>query len=429
LAVPPAGERSASWPYTGYDLADTHIEEESPLDPADARNLSLEWVRADLGAVSATPAVAGGVVFTADWEGHVYALDAENGDTVWREDFAEPFSASPTLGQGLVFLAGGAGDLFALNATTGSLAWRDNLSEFPQTFLFAPPLFENGSLFVGTSSTEEWPQFNETPTFRGAILRLNATTGHAVWKTYTVPPGETGGGDWTGEALDAASGTLFVATSNAYTAPAAATTDAILALSASNGSILWSTQTTENDTWTANAPAGPDDDLGVPVLLWHDANGTLLVGGGAKDGTFWALHAEDGTLAFASYLPSNGTGFFGGAGFANGTLFGTLQDAGRFVALNATSGALRYERSPSAGLWGVTGAGDVLFTASASGDVDALSRDSGAILWSGRLPGALSAGWQAYAAPAIAGAEIVQPFATGTLSGGPGGLAAYGVPG
>jgi polyvinyl alcohol dehydrogenase (cytochrome) len=126
---------------------------------------------------------------------------------------------------------------------------------------------------------------------RGAVVALGARTGRIVWKHYTVPPRHDGGAVWSTPAIDTRTGRLFVGTGNAYHAPAAPTTDSLLALDARTGSLLAHFQARSGDVWNAagNTASGPDYDFGASPQLIRDARGRRLVGDGQKSGLYWAL--------------------------------------------------------------------------------------------------------------------------------------------
>ena len=90
------------------------------------------------------------------------------------------------------------------------------------------------------------------------MLALDATSGKQIWKTYTIPEepqqtsaqqprrqlfGPSGAGVWGAPALDAARNRVYVATGDAYSQPAAPSTDAIMALAMDTGKIVWVRQT------------------------------------------------------------------------------------------------------------------------------------------------------------------------------------------
>ena len=89
-------------------------------------------------------------------------------------------------------------------------------------------------------------------TFRGSVVALDAATGKQIWKTYMIAEepkivGKNSAGTpqwkpagaaiWTSPTLDVAKNTIYVATGNAYTEPAAPTSDAVVALDMTSGKI------------------------------------------------------------------------------------------------------------------------------------------------------------------------------------------------
>jgi hypothetical protein len=92
-----------------------------------------------------------------------------------------------------------------------------------------------------------------------------------------------------------ATGHLLVGTGNAYTAPAAGTTDAVMELDARTGAVLASWQATAGDVFSPNSLTGADADFGASPNLLATTSGRTLVGEGHKSGTYWAL--DRSTLA------------------------------------------------------------------------------------------------------------------------------------
>src|SRR5207248_8236053 len=90
---------------------------------------------------------------------------------------------------------------------------------------------------------------------------------------------------------------VYVGTGNAYQAPAADTTDSVLALDAGTGAVLAHRQATAGDVWneTSNVAAGPDADFGSSPNLITGLDGRKLLGVGQKSGTYWAF--DRATLA------------------------------------------------------------------------------------------------------------------------------------
>ncbi|MHB8586707.1 MAG: outer membrane protein assembly factor BamB family protein [Thermoplasmatota archaeon] len=422
------------WALSGFDLNGDHNNPHA-LSLGSAANSSgpaLRWNVTTPGSIVGTPLIVGGVVFAADYKGNVFAYNLTNGSRRWLEELGHgPISASLAFWKGSLIVPASDGTILALNATSGQSEWNTSVAEFPATFLFAPPIVSGNVVYVGTSSTEEFLGFNGTPTFRGAVWAIAATNGTVLWKTYTVPPGDTGGSIWTGFAMDAANETLFVGAGNAYTAPAANTTDAILALNATSGDVRWSTQLVAHDIWTNAHPAGPDYDLGMSVFRWITPTGRAMVGAGTKNGSFVGLDARSGAVVFHVYpaLPTpRGLDFFGGgAVFGNELLTGTVS-GGSVVALQAGTGTLLWSAHAGGSLWaGVVVAADEAYGCTMTGNVFALDAANGAADWNETAPAA-APGTPAscYGAPATAANALVVPLTGPSYWTDPGGLAVYG---
>jgi polyvinyl alcohol dehydrogenase (cytochrome) len=145
-------------------------------------------------------------------------------------------------------------------------------------------------VYIGTSSL--YGELNDPEVnVRGSVVALNAATGAMRWKTFTVPDHHDGGSVWSTPAIDPDSGRLYVGTGNAYHAPAADTTDSVLALDAGSGQIVAHAQATADDVWNATegAAGGPDYDFGASPNLFAAPDGRKLVGAGQKSGTYWAF--------------------------------------------------------------------------------------------------------------------------------------------
>lgn len=82
------------------------------------------------GAVKASPSFHDGNVFVADYEGSMFALEADSGKPVWRTNTTtQPpfgrggFFSSPAIAFGNVYAARDDGTVFAFDAKTGKLRW------------------------------------------------------------------------------------------------------------------------------------------------------------------------------------------------------------------------------------------------------------------------------------------------------------------
>jgi len=178
----------------------------SPLDKINTQNvkkLAPVWSFSTgmLEGHQAPPIVNNGVMFVTTPNGQVLALDAKNGDLLWRyvrelpEDViqAHPTNRGVALFEDKVYVATVDAHLAALDAKTGKVVWDVAVDDYKKAYyLTLAPLVAKGKVMVGTSGGE----FG----IRGYVAAFDARTGKEVWKTYTIPgPGEPGNETWAGD--------------------------------------------------------------------------------------------------------------------------------------------------------------------------------------------------------------------------------------
>jgi polyvinyl alcohol dehydrogenase (cytochrome) len=270
------------------------------LSAADVSKLRLKWVFgvADATSMRSQPSVYAGRVFVAG-PSEVYSLDARTGCMHWSTNAAATIRSGITIAAAglrtLVVFGDAAGWVRALDASTGESVWQVHADEHPAAMVTNTPVFHNGRLYFGVSSLEEVRAISPNYvccTFRGSVEAVDAATGRAVWKTYTIAesarPGKTtkrgaktmgpsGAGVWTTPTVDPEHNVLYVTTGDNYSEPVTATSDAVLALALDTGEVLWSKQLTQGDAYNgtcriagkANCPDadGPDFDFGSSAIL------------------------------------------------------------------------------------------------------------------------------------------------------------------
>lgn len=114
----------------------------------------------------AKPAVSDDLIVAADYTGRVYGIDPENGDQKWM--FTAPISGKfiggAAIGDKYVYIGNVAGVMYAINKTNGQSAW-----EFPtQRDIWAAPLLDGDTLYFGTLDRH--------------LYALNADTGAVQWQ-------------------------------------------------------------------------------------------------------------------------------------------------------------------------------------------------------------------------------------------------------
>jgi polyvinyl alcohol dehydrogenase (cytochrome) len=353
---------SPSWNGWGADAGNTRFQPAAAaqMSAADVPRLTLKWAFGFSGAraVSGQPAVVAGHVFVSSDNGYVYALDAASGCVHWsfHSDAAVRSSVTverPAAGKPYaVFFGDARANVYAVDAANGTQLWKVHVENHPLARITGGVRAFEGRVYVPVASGEEGAGGNpsyECCTSRGSVVALDVATGARVWKTYTIPDepkpttknaastqlrGPSGAGVWNSPTIDARRRALYVGTGNAYSAPAATTTDAIVAMDLDSGEILWSAQGTKDDVWLAaclrepGPNCGPDQDFGSPPILRTLPDGRSLLLAGQKSGNVWAYDPDrKGAVVWRSPLVSNTTEFggkivWGGAADEQNAYFG-----------------------------------------------------------------------------------------------------------
>jgi polyvinyl alcohol dehydrogenase (cytochrome) len=338
---PPMGPLSDAsqaphWGVWGANSANTRFQEVAAagIGAADVPRLKLKWAFG-LGtgtAVHSQPAIVGGHAFVANLTGQVYSLDARTGCIHWTFAADAPVRSALVFGElasggtdgstqsSAIYFGDQRGNAYAVNATTGKLLWRVHVDDHFAALITGAPQFHRGVLYVPVTSYEELlppsPTY-ECCTFRGSVVALDAATGQRIWKTYTIVEtphatekskngtqlyGPSGAAVWSTPTFDENNDVLYAATGDNYSEPATKTSDAVLALDAKTGKILWSKQLTAGDIYNngcaspakTNCPDahGEDFDFGQPPILVSLANGHRALVIGQKSGMVHALDPE-----------------------------------------------------------------------------------------------------------------------------------------
>ncbi|MDH3644120.1 MAG: PQQ-binding-like beta-propeller repeat protein [Gammaproteobacteria bacterium] len=349
------------------------------VSKADAKNLKLKWAFAYPGATRARsqPSYYAGSILVGSQNGTVYALDLESGCMRWHFKAAAEVRNAISIrtavdgASALAFFGDIKGMVYAIDAADGTLVWQTQAGDHPAVTLTGSPRLYNNRLYVPLSSSE-WASAADPAyaccTFRGAVVAMNAETGAIDWTTYSIPEAPAPTGElnaqgaqrfhpagapiWNSPTIDVQRGLLYVGTGEAYTSPAADTSDSVLAIDLETGELVWSFQATAGDAWNmacfigggTNCPAedGPDLDIGAPPMLTTLSDGRDVIVVGQKSGSVYGLDPNaDGKLIWHNKV--------GRGGFAGGIHWGMAASNDAVFAPNADtifSGRFTGERKP-----------------------------------------------------------------------------------
>ena len=437
-----AASSPAEWPgldggprWNGWGAGVTNARfqpaDRAGLAAGDVPRLRLKWAFGYPRSATAQsqPTVVGGRLFVASERGVVYALDAGTGCTHWSFDAESGVRSAMTVtrladGRHALFFGDFGANVYALDAATGAEIWRRDVETHPGARITGAPVLHEGRLYVPVSSLEELlaadPRY-PCCTFRGSIAALEASTGELIWQSYTIPEtprprgsnpdgaslmGPSGAAVWSAPTVDAQRGLLYAATGNAYTEPAAATSDAIIAFDLDTGAVRWTNQFTPDDAFILNCGGdnpncpeddGPDFDFGAsPVLVTMDGRDLLVVG--QKAGLGYGLDPDRGGAVVWRYQVGAGS-LLGGiewgfavdaekAYFANSDYL--TPEPGGLAAVRLRTGELVWYAEPHEPVCGgcspallaaITAIPGAVFSGAYDGLFRAYDTEDGSVLW------------------------------------------------
>jgi polyvinyl alcohol dehydrogenase (cytochrome) len=486
-----AGSRWTGW---GADLANTRYQPQPGLDPADVPKLALKWAFGFPGGSQAyaQPTIVSGRVFTGSDNGTVYALDAASGCTLWafKADRGVRTAVvigalAGTPGRVAAYFGDLAANVYGVDAASGALMWKQKADDHRFARITGAPALHDGRLYVPVSSVEEASAAQPAYpccSFRGSVIAYDAATGRQIWKSYTIAEapeevGKTRAGTpvikpagaavWNSPTIDAARGALYVGTGNAYTEPAADSSDAVVAMDLNSGKILWVNQITPADAFVMNCRGGvencpqelgPDFDFGNSPILRALPGGRRIIVIGQKSGVAYGLDPDANGKKVWEYRAGKGTALGGmewGSAADEQNAYLPVSDvllpaaqSGGLHAVRLATGE-RVWHTPAPALSCTTGRGctgaqsapvsvipGVVFSGSMDGHMRAYSTAEGRIVWEFNtardfetVNGVPAKGGSIDAAgPAVAEGLLVTPSGYALFRGNPGNvLLAFGV--
>jgi outer membrane protein assembly factor BamB len=354
---------SHDWTKFAYDLANTSY---TP-DPG-PRVLSVRWrfpsepYRLPT-EIWSWPAVVENVVYVAatyhivvtddpwirpyrNFENSVFALNAENGDVIWRRQLGTFEHSSPTVVDGVLYLASDQGNVYALNKDNGDTIWEQDLIANQDNWVYniSSPTVVDGKVLIVTQE--------------GYVYALDKENGDITW----------------GRKVDNYIGTsLAVADGKVYTTPARS----ITALDVENGEILW-VYSIENENIYWEFGTSPTVAYGKVFAV---TNG----------GWVYSVYAESGGLVWKYKMggwPLYYAYAFGAPATAHGMIY-TFKSAlfenapigqDTLLAINADNGSVVWEGPPNdLGLRAIV-ADNVVFAGWHGGELWMLNASTGELL-------------------------------------------------
>jgi alcohol dehydrogenase (cytochrome c) len=420
---PPDPAAAAAWTLPGADLQNTR-DVASAITASNVAHLGVAWCvpvestgeARSVGLTdgfTATPVVVDGVVYLQDMESNVMAIRLATGTVLWTHNYSSPNGGPDgvNVAGGIVYAATNHAAV-ALTAATGRQLWSRTLTGNDHEGIDMAPGYNHGTVYVSTVPVN--PTVGEyLGGGKGILWALNARTGVPEWSFDEVqnlwgdPAVNSGGGLWDPPSFDA-QGNLYIGIANpgpigeggwpkgypwGSSRPGPDLyTDSVVKLSPA-GKLLWYYQLTPHDLY--------DWDLqNSPVL--SSAHGQPVVIDGGKAGILVELSAQTGKLLWKLPVGVHSGHDNDGLLAENATPASHVSLPATFVLEPSVLGGVESQLATDGStvfaavnnlavpmtVHGVAESGKA-FEASigtATGEMVAVSQDTGKIVWDDKLP-------------------------------------------
>lgn len=312
--------KADQWLHYLGDYAGTRHSPLRSLNPESVARLRVAWAfpTGTTGQFEASPVVYDGVMYVTSSYNRLFAFDPITGDLLWRYDHPRPDDLRLCCGPpnrgvaiagNLVLMGTLDGKLLAFQRDTGEKAWEKEVGSYQDGFsLTAAPLIVDDLAIVGVAGGEYG--------VRGYVDAYDVTSGHLVWRRYTVPAeGEPGADSWAGNSnetggapawstgnYDPATDTLFWTTGNPspdwngdlregdnlYS-------NSVLALDPKTGEPKWHFQFTPHDVWDFDG----NTQLILASVPWN-GQATEVIAQPNRNGFFYLLERATGKFLRAT---------------------------------------------------------------------------------------------------------------------------------
>ena len=444
---------AAEWLAPNGNLYNTRVAH-STIASTNVSKLGIAWTiplpcSGPNGADVANPVIANGIAYLQDGASNVLAVQYATGRVLWTHEYD-----SPDYGPNGVTIANGriygvtASGVFALDAHTGQQVWYDTQLATGQVRFDIAPQVANGKVFVSSALT-----------FGGGIIyALDAASGATLWSFQTVVDkmGQqlkaTAGGAWDAmligpdNSVYAGIGNPYLSLQEAQATPSRELyTDSIVKLNQTTGQLEWYYQAFPNDfhDWDLQISPIYTTVAGRPVVLAAGKGGVVFAFDATSGQLLWKTsvgihngHDDDDQLALDGTLhqqtpytlsPGEAGGVETNMAAADGVVYvpvdnlpetfataaapvGTsnfLQGKGEMEAIDIATGKLLWATQlPQLLFGGATVSNDLVWTTTFTGELIALSRQDGSVVWTAQLPAGSNATLAIVGNTLLAGAGI-----------------------
>src|SRR6202045_5327917 len=201
------GPVGKDWVTNGGNLTNNRYSTLKQIDTTNVGKLKGAWMTRLKGSgvggkysFEASPLVKDGIMYISTGNDDVFALNAKTGEIQWEHwsQIGQTISTiccgwlnrGLAMGEGMLFIAQLDANMVALDIKTGKEVWRTPVEDWHSGYgMTAAPLYFDGIVYTGITGGE----FG----IRGRLTALDAKTGKILWRAYTLPAaGEPRGGPW-----------------------------------------------------------------------------------------------------------------------------------------------------------------------------------------------------------------------------------------
>ncbi len=130
---------------------------------------SEKWKFTTEDAIWSEPVVAGNTVYLASMDHYLYALNASNGNLLWKTDLGGTAVSAPALGaDNILYIGTFNSELVAIDGETGSILWTLASSDW----IWGSPVLGADNVLYFTN-------------LRGAVYAVDTTTQEILWQVET----------------------------------------------------------------------------------------------------------------------------------------------------------------------------------------------------------------------------------------------------
>ncbi len=301
------------WPSYNRDLQSDRFSPLDDITPANAPALKrvCSVKMPEGGSFQTGPIEVAGTLYVTTLH-DTLAINAVNCVVIWQNSYTpqarEIYNSNRgvALDDGLLFRGYQDGHLAAIGAQDGKSIWNVTVGEGAKAqFLSAAPIVWHGMVFEGIAGAD-WGS-------RGRMMAFEEKTGKELWRFDLIPEGSEAGADtwdraktaahgggstWTSYSVDQSNGLVYVPVGNP--APdfssgerpgANLYTDSIVALDASNGRLAWYHQFVPHDSHDYDMAA-------APAIVTTRAGKELMIAAG-KNAMLYAVDLNTHAIVYS----------------------------------------------------------------------------------------------------------------------------------